>query len=196
MSGNGALFTAMRAALENRPVSRLVHPHLTPAAVLLPIVPNGESPHILFTVRTDTVEHHKGQISFPGGGVDDKDRNLMDTVYRETAEEIGVDASQIELLGRLDDTPTPSGFCISPFVGVLSHDALPSIKSEIEIREIFTAPIRSLMDASVYREDPPVTIDTFTFTIPHFQFGPHDIWGATGRILRQFFDEILPPWSS
>ncbi|MBI2890326.1 MAG: CoA pyrophosphatase [Nitrospirae bacterium] len=181
----------VQEALAHRPVSRLAHRHLRSAAVLLPLVERDDGPHVLFTVRTDTVEHHKGQISFPGGGIDGDGETLLATALRETSEEIGVDPQHVEILGRLDDTATPSGFCISSFVGWLSPDAAPAIKSAVEIREIFTAPLATLLDPAAFREDPPVSIDIYTFTIPHFQFGPHDIWGATGRILRQFFEEAF-----
>lgn len=181
----------VRAGLQERPVQRLATTKLHRAAVLLPLVERESAPHILFTVRTDAVEHHKGQISFPGGMVDSSDASLVETVLRETEEEIGVDGRDIEILGRLDDQPTPSGFCISPFVGWIKNGAAARIRSEVEIREIFTAPVAALRSPSIYREDPPVHIDVYTFTIPHYQFGSYDIWGATGRILRQFFEEAL-----
>ncbi|MBI2061749.1 MAG: CoA pyrophosphatase [Nitrospirae bacterium] len=181
----------VRRSLRDRPVQRLATTKLCRAAVLLPILSLEDQPHILFTVRTDTVEHHKGQISFPGGVADSTDVHLTDTVLRETEEEIGVKSADIVILGRLDDQPTPSGFCISPFVGWIKNGAAARIRSEVEIREIFTAPIAALRNPAIYHEDPPVHVDLYTFTIPHYQFGSYDIWGATGRILRQFFDEGL-----
>jgi len=76
---------------------------------------------ILLNKRTDLVEHHKGEMSFPGGRKDEEDRTLLETALRETHEEMGVRPQDVEVLGRLNDTPTSSGFLITPFVGTIPY---------------------------------------------------------------------------
>ncbi|MDP9224312.1 MAG: CoA pyrophosphatase, partial [Actinomycetota bacterium] len=96
------------------------------AAVLIPIIGSPE-PRLLFTVRTDTVSSHKGQISFPGGSLDPGDASAEDGALRETREELGIDTHQVRLLGRLDSVPTfVSGYVIHPIVGWL--DELPPLE--------------------------------------------------------------------
>ena len=90
------------------------------AGVLIPLFRENGKYKILFTKRTDMVEHHKGQISFPGGGVEKDDRSVMETALRETQEEIGLMKEEVEILGRTDDILTlVSNFVITPFVGLI-----------------------------------------------------------------------------
>jgi 8-oxo-dGTP pyrophosphatase MutT (NUDIX family) len=103
------------------------------AAVLLLILEREGAPCILFTKRTQTVAHHKGEISFPGGVRDKRDKNLLETALRETKEEIGIPAGKIEILGELDDNVTKvTNFHLTSYVGML----LPPVAykaSDIEI---------------------------------------------------------------
>jgi len=89
------------------------------AAVLVPLVRKDGEWHVLVTKRTQKVEHHKGQISFPGGAWEPGDADLKDTALRETYEEIGLSPESVQLLGVLDDCPTITGFAVTPFVGVI-----------------------------------------------------------------------------
>jgi len=90
------------------------------AGVLVPIFRQGGDYMILFTKRTNKLEHHKGQISFPGGSVDEEDNSVRDTALREAREEIGLLKEDVEILGRIDDTLTVvSDFIGHPFVGLI-----------------------------------------------------------------------------
>ena len=101
---------------------RLSGRELTEAAVLVPIFYKDGEYNILFTQRSDQVPHHKGQISFPGGARSEVDASLLDTALRESCEEIGLKASDADVVGELDDTPTTtSSFNISPFVAFVPH---------------------------------------------------------------------------
>jgi 8-oxo-dGTP pyrophosphatase MutT (NUDIX family) len=91
------------------------------AAVLIPLVVQDSQVGVLFTVRTEDVEHHKGQISFPGGVADPGDATLIQTALRETDEETGIGSSHIIILGVCGDYSTPSGFNIAPVVGSIPH---------------------------------------------------------------------------
>jgi 8-oxo-dGTP pyrophosphatase MutT (NUDIX family) len=101
-----------------------------PAAVLVPLLLDAEVPELLFTRRTDDVETHKGQVSFPGGVCDESDRGPVDTALRETEEELGIPRRLIDVVGCLPELKTPTGFCITPVVGMLrpcrhSHQTRP-----------------------------------------------------------------------
>ncbi len=161
---------------------------LTGAGVLLPIFLKDETPHILFTKRTDKVEHHKGEISFPGGMKNDDDNNILQTALRETSEEIGVTENNIEILGALDDVPTVTGFNISPFAGVIPFPYELKINRE-EIERIIEVPLSLLMIekkwSETFREYKGDMLKTY-----FFDFNGDVIWGATAGILKGFI-EIL-----
>src|SRR5271157_2069139 len=107
----------LKEALANRQKIRLDDPKRRPSAVLVPIYYQAGQHSILFTRRTELVHHHKGEISFPGGGYHADDGTLLNTALRESFEEIGLAPEDVEILGDLDDTLTRgSPYIISPFV--------------------------------------------------------------------------------
>ena len=93
---------------------------LVPAAVLVPVVDRSDTLTVLFTRRTDDLPEHAGQICFPGGRIEPDDTSPEDAALRETEEEIGLPRRHVEVLGRLDDYMTGSGFSITPVVGVVA----------------------------------------------------------------------------
>jgi 8-oxo-dGTP pyrophosphatase MutT (NUDIX family) len=164
---------------------------LARAAVLLPLYNVGDEIHVLFTRRSELVEHHKGQISFPGGGYDESDSDLKVTAVRETWEEIGVEPDHIEVIGQLDEMITISNFLVRPFVGRLLRPApYPFVHSEVEVAEIIEVPLAHLQDeANSFSE-----LRTFQgreIVAYSFRYGDHLIWGATARILKQFLDLLI-----
>src|SRR5262245_21955525 len=92
------------------------------AAVLVPVVMRGGRPALLLTERTADLPSHPGQTAFPGGKLDAGDADLAACAIREASEELGLEPAAIEVLGTLDDVPTPSRFVITPIVGVLGHE--------------------------------------------------------------------------
>ncbi|RMF96627.1 MAG: CoA pyrophosphatase [Candidatus Schekmanbacteria bacterium] len=166
---------------------------LIQAAVLLPVFIKKETPNILFTKRTDKVEHHKGEISFPGGMKSDEDKDLIETALRETSEEIGVEAEKIKILGSLDDMPTVTGFKITPFVGVLSLPLKMKINEE-EIERIIEVPLPLLMQDAMWSETLREYRGDMLKTY-FFNYNGDIIWGATAGILKNFID-ILKEHSS
>ena len=157
----------------------------TPAAVMVPILDLPE-PTVLFTVRSDQVRDHKGEISFPGGVSHPEDRDLLATALRETEEELGIDPRAFDVLGPLPATPTVvSGYVIQPFVGVLA-DRPVITPSPVEIAEVLELSVSRLarVEREVHREmGPGITRSWFAYTLDG-----HTVWGATGRILHAFLE--------
>ena len=155
---------------------------LVSAGVLMPLhVKNGEL-CVALTKRSEEVEHHKGEISFPGGVRDDSDKSILDTALRETYEEIGVAQDHIEIVGRLDHVSTRTGFAITPFVGFIPSDYAFEV-SETEVAEILNIPIDLLLDPNHRRDE---TSDDPSNRQYSYLYKDHIVWGATARMLTQF----------
>ncbi len=160
------------------------------AAVLLPLYLSDDDTHVLFTRRSELVEHHKGQISFPGGAYDATDPDLRFTAVRETWEEIGVATDHVEVIGQLDEMITVSNFLVRPFVGRITQPGpYPFAHSEIEVAEILEVPLAHLRDeANVVAE--LRTYQGREIMAYSYRWRDHLIWGATARILKQFLDLV------
>jgi len=156
------------------------------AAVLLPLLEEAGVCKVLFTQRTHRVEHHKGQISFPGGGVEERDASIEETVLRETHEEIGLSKRDIEILGRIDDALTvASNYVIHPFVGwIASVDDLAINRAEVN--QIITAPLSFFYRGPSETRRYPVEYGGVTYETVAFRYGEHMIWGATARMMENF----------
>lgn len=158
------------------------------ASVLVTLVIQANHLHLLLTKRTDTVEHHKGQISFPGGMVDERDESETATALREAEEEIGIPRSMISILGTLDDIQIPSGFIVTPVVGVI--DALPELKTNSdEVAEVLIIPLEKFLDPSVRRMETRVLLGAER-RLYFYDVWREPVWGATAHIIKQFADLI------
>ena len=154
--------------------------HLTPAAVLVPII-TGSSPAILLTKRTEALRRHSGQVSFPGGRIDPTDASPEEAALRETQEEIGLNPASIELIGRLRDYTTGTGFRVTPVLGLLAP-GYRTILSPAEVADAFELPFATLLDpAAPERRSAELQGQTRHYWVwPHEK---HHIWGATAAIL-------------
>ena len=168
---------------ENEPAE---DPALTPAAVLLLIYENGGEYCVLLNKRSEQVEYHKGEISFPGGAKDPEDNDLLETALRETEEEMGIDRAQITILGELDEIATNSRFRVKVFVGAIPHHD-PFKPSAIEIAEVLEIPIALLQDQASLRVETRWE-DNGPVTSYSYAYQEHLIFGATARILQQFLE--------
>jgi 8-oxo-dGTP pyrophosphatase MutT (NUDIX family) len=154
------------------------------AGVLLLLYPLNGQLYFPLTRRPDHVEHHKGQISFPGGARD-KDESLRQTALREAREEIGIAPASVEVLGQLSSLfVPPSNFWIQPFVGYIPHRPLFDA-AEREVAELIETPLAALLDPRTVRTE-EWEIRGEVWPIPFYQFGPHKVWGATAMILAEF----------
>ena len=176
--------------LASRVPHRLAGRHSGRAAVLMPIWEQGDALHFLLTQRTETVETHKGQISFPGGMRDSEEEPLVQTALRETREEIGLPDSQIRILGQFDETLSSTDLIVTPFVGWVSPPLELSPNPE-EVEEILEVPW------SLFRDPGSCRTETLRragqdILVYHYDFQGRDVWGLTARIIRDFlhlFDE-------
>jgi 8-oxo-dGTP pyrophosphatase MutT (NUDIX family) len=175
-----------------RLASRVRHtendPTLICAAVLVPLLCKDGEWHILVTQRTEQVEQHKGQISFPGGACDVGDAGLEATALRETFEEIGVPPESVEILGHLDDFPTVTHFVVTPFVGVIPHPFGYRLNRR-EVEAIVEVPISFFRDPAHLRVEQREH-EGRLHDVLFWDYGSYVIWGATARILKTFLDLI------
>jgi 8-oxo-dGTP pyrophosphatase MutT (NUDIX family) len=161
-------------------------PGLRRAAVLVPLFVKDGGLWVLLTRRTESLEHHRGQISFPGGSAEDDDDSALETALRETDEEIGVRAEDVKPLGTLSPLTTITNFYVEPFVGAIPNP-YPFRIAEAEIAELIEAPVAALLD--------PKALETRMLPgraepVLFYHHGDHVIWGATARILKEFLDAV------
>ncbi len=159
------------------------------AGVILPLVSRDNRWHIIFTKRTETVDHHRGEFSFPGGLVEKSDKNEMYAALRETEEEMGIRREDIEVIGALKAELTAvSYFLIYPFVGVINPSVTFKINPD-EIERILEVPLDVLLSMKNVREQ--FFEDRGNrFKVYFYDYKGDVIWGATARILKQFLDLI------
>ena len=157
------------------------------AAVLLPLTQvNGEW-HLLFTRRTERVQSHKGQVSFPGGACDEGETTPEQTALREAEEEVGLRPADVKVLGRLSQLITVTSFRVSPIVGVIPWPYTFKVAG-IEVARVFTIPLLWLSDRNNYWEFPFGGSDRSLIA-----YHPYDgelLWGATARMTVTFLKTI------
>ena len=189
--------------LRERPGREIPVHDVRDAAVLIPVV-GGNDPQLIFTVRTENLPSHKGQISFPGGSIDPDDRSPEAAALREAEEEIGLDPASVTLLGKLDALHTfVSGYVVTPVVGWL--DAYPELRpNPAEVAQVLRVPVSDLVED--IRSEPGFTHAGQTFPTEAWIWNDHVIWGVTARIIRIFLyrlaeaglaeapDETTSPW--
>jgi 8-oxo-dGTP pyrophosphatase MutT (NUDIX family) len=181
--------TRLRARLDvelgRRPRRALDRSDLVSAAVLVPITDHGE-PYLLFTKKTSSVPHHRGQFSFPGGIVEERDASRVETALREAWEEIRLPAASVEVLGLLDDTETrATPFIITPVVGIVT-EPVEFVPDGREIERVLEVPLRVLRDPAILRTE-TWERNGEAHLVHFYSVSAEDvIWGATARIVNQF----------
>ncbi len=162
---------------------------LAQAGVMLFLYPKDNEWNLAFIKRQEYPGAHSGQISFPGGKADVLDSSIQHTALRETEEEIGVPASQINILGSLTKLYIPvSEFEVYPFVGF--SQALPQFKIDPhEVQYLIQIKVNDLLNPAI-RLERPYTQHDLNGTIPYFDLQGHEIWGATAMILNEFLTLI------
>jgi 8-oxo-dGTP pyrophosphatase MutT (NUDIX family) len=175
----GDLADALRDALQDRPVV-VAAGEGRRAAVLIVLYERDGEPHLLLTKRSDDLPSHPGQISLPGGVVEQDDASAADAALRETEEEVGVPREALVLLGELDDVHTmASNFIVRPFVALHEGD-LVAVPSDAEVARVLHVTVADLLRADAAL---PAGIALLELRYP---LAGEDVWGATARILRTF----------
>ncbi len=177
----------LRRLLRERPAIEIVAPQHRRAAVLVPLIREADNWSILFSRRADTLSAHGGQVAFPGGVVEDQEA-LQGAALREAEEEVGIPRGEVELIGRLDDVITNSGFLVAPFVGIVGP-AVSYVIQESEVAEVFEVPLDALMAI----DNPEVRYVPFRgkdYPAYFYHYRQYEIWGLTGRMLKAFLDLV------
>jgi 8-oxo-dGTP pyrophosphatase MutT (NUDIX family) len=155
---------------------------LRPASVLVPLLYANGCWSLLFTRRTETVNSHKGQVSFPGGAADQGDASPEATALREAFEEIGLMPEDVSIFGRLASRATVSSFLITPVVGRVRWPGKFQVSPQ-EVSRLFTIPLDWLADPANWEERPRTIPGGYYEKIVYYQ--PYDgeiLWGITARI--------------
>jgi 8-oxo-dGTP pyrophosphatase MutT (NUDIX family) len=182
---------SIKQLLQIYPCRELSVPGRRLAAVLIPLYQHNGDYGVIFTQRSDTVYHHRGQISFPGGGHEMQDASLQHTALRESAEEIGLQPTDVQVLGQLDDLlTTGSNYLVRPFVGTIPYPYL-FVLDHRETASIIEVPLSWLRQhnplAQEHRHSEGRLVQSF-----FFDYNGHIIWGATAKIVKQFLDLLGP----
>ncbi len=161
----------------------------TEAAVLIPIFFKEGQAHVLFTRRTEIVEHHKGQVSFPGGKRDETDADLLTTALRESEEEVGLQSDDVTILGQTDVFLTNTHYLVTPYVGFFPYPYDFKI-SRGEIAHLIETPLLHLLQDR-YFEIKPWKKGNETWMVHFYHFNDETIWGVTGFLLSNFLSVVF-----
>ena len=163
---------------------------LTAAAVLVPIVTHADALTVLFTLRTAHLKAHSGQVSFPGGRAEPGDATPEFTALREAQEEIGLPQDRVEVIARLPDYFTRTGYRVTPVVGLLAPP-LELRPDPNEVADIFEVPLAFLLDPQNHRR---MTREFQGRTVGYYEmpYGERHIWGATAGMLVNLYRHLAP----
>ncbi|MGC9323203.1 MAG: NUDIX hydrolase [Desulfomonilia bacterium] len=160
---------------------------LRESAVLVPLCWEEGEPRIVVTKRSMDVEHHKGEISFPGGRAEDDDPSYVYTALREAEEEIGLNPEDVEVLGLLDDHISIVGFHITPVVGAVP--AMYDFRINFEAETLLKVSVPYMLRDSVWMAEEATFMDR-NILVYFLEIEGGVVWGATARMLKHFADLI------
>jgi 8-oxo-dGTP pyrophosphatase MutT (NUDIX family) len=157
------------------------------AAVLMPVFELEREPHFLLTRRTEEVETHKGQISFPGG-MREQGEPLEQTAVRETFEEVGIESHRIEILGRFHDYLSINEFRVVTYAGLI-HSPFEVVPHPAEVAEVLQVPFTVFQDPALLRTQKMYRLGRL-MNVYFYSYGSYTIWGLTARIIKDFLEEL------
>lgn len=160
-----------------------------PKAAVLIALTDEENPEVIYTLRSNKVSSHQGEVSFPGGMREESDTSLIMTALRESEEEIGLPQNCVKILGSLDTMVSRFNVSVTPFVGVIPGDVELNTSSE-EIEACFKVPLSFLLKDKRYRND-EVNRNGETFYMPAYKYSSYVIWGLTAMITVNFLNRAL-----
>lgn len=197
----------IRKIFKNKQFSVLDSTH--ESAVVVPIIKIGDKLHILFEIRSLSLKNQPGEICFPGGKIEEGE-SALDCAVRETSEELNIDRSNIEIIGKLACLVTPSNMTIYSFCGILNDIEFDSIKfNKHEVASVFPVPIDGLLNQEPLLSNMTIDLDSprdFPFhliqkeraygqkagicPVYFYKYEDHIIWGTTAKILKNFLDTL------
>jgi 8-oxo-dGTP pyrophosphatase MutT (NUDIX family) len=183
----GRITERIRAKLAALTPRRLPGEYRSEAAVLMLLFEKQGEPHFLLTRRTEEVQTHKGQISFPGG-MRDGDESLEQTALRETFEEVGIEPEQIEILGRFHEYLSSTDSRVTPFAGYIDGPFTTKPQTT-EVAEILLVPFSIFLDPSRLRTE-QMPYRGRMRDVYFYSYETHQIWGLTARIIKDFLSEL------
>lgn len=186
------LVDELRRRLAARPRRALTVEGYRPAAVALLLREEAGETLVPFIVRPSAMRAHAGQIALPGGVRDECDSSFADCARRETEEELGLPAAQVDVLGLLDDVMTPTGFVITPAVAELVGSAEYRPNPD-EVAAVFEAPLAAFADPSMAEDLGPREHRGVRYRVHAYRHGEHRIWGATARVLEALHELLREP---
>lgn len=160
-----------------------------PAAVLIGLIARESGVNVILTKRAETLNNHSGQIAFPGGRIDDEDASAEAAALREAWEEIGLDINEVEVMGRLPNYHTGSGYRVAPVIGFVREGADFKINPD-EVDYMFEVPLSFLMDEANHQKTSKTWNDQerFFYAIP---YGEYYIWGVTAGMIRVLYNRVF-----
>jgi 8-oxo-dGTP pyrophosphatase MutT (NUDIX family) len=176
----------IRNCLASLKPRKLAGGYIREAAVLMPVLKRKNEYCLLLTRRTEEVQTHKGQISFPGG-MREGNEDLVKTALRETFEEVGIEEDRIEVLGRFHDYISIHGFRVTPFAGFL-HEPFTIRPQVTEVAEVLKVPLSAFMDPARLRVEKSARRNESR--VYFYSYGKHEIWGLTALIIKEFIDAL------
>jgi len=185
-------FTSFKEELRRRLSARanrdLEQTGLKHSAVMVLLMNREGAAHVLLTRRTDTVSTHKGQVAFPGGGMDSHDDDYRAVAYRETFEEVGIPREKIEYIGRFDDYISISGYHVTCFIGAIDYPYEYTLNRD-EIESHLEAPLAMFVDQKYDRYE-IYNLGGRDYRVFYYYHQGYEIWGLTARILTDFGEKI------
>jgi 8-oxo-dGTP pyrophosphatase MutT (NUDIX family) len=162
---------------------------IKPAAVLIGLIARESGVNVILTKRAETLNNHSGQIAFPGGRIDDEDASAEAAALREAWEEIGLDINEVEVMGRLPNYHTGSGYRVAPVIGFVREGADFKINPD-EVDYMFEVPLSFLMDEANHQKTSKTWNDQerFFYAIP---YGEYYIWGVTAGMIRVLYNRVF-----
>ena len=154
------------------------------AAVLFPLIEKNKKVNVILTTRSKDVASHPGQVCFPGGKLDKKDKNIIDCAKREAFEEVGIKNSQIKILGQIDQCITGTNYKVTPIIALINSNYIPSIQ-ESEVADLFEVPFEFFLDKNNLKRK------NAEYKGRHYSYYQYDwknkkIWGSTARMIVNF----------
>lgn len=161
---------------------------LKPAGVLIPVRRHEEELAVLLTQRSAELKHHAGQVSFPGGSMEEDDVDIEATALRETREEIGIHEHEVSIIGYLETMPTVTGYAVTPVVGLVDGAVELSVDTT-EVEYAFEVPLSFLLDDRNHSLVPREW-GGLSFSAIEYHYEGQRIWGATAQMLHRFLKII------